>query len=87
MDPATGLLEPGLAGWTVFLDLDGNNNPTPDPLDRTTLTDSNGGYSFTGLPANEYEVFEVVPAGWEATKDNKAERDGRCTSADHVGFR
>ncbi len=71
VDPATGDLEPGLAGWTVFLDLDGNKNPTPDPADRTTITDSNGFYSFTGLPPNEYEVFEVVPAGWEATKDNK----------------
>ena len=71
VDPATGDLEPGLAGWTVFLDLDGNKNPMPDPADRTTITDSNGSYSFTGLPPNEYEVFEVVPVGWEATKDNK----------------
>lgn len=71
VNPATGDLEPGLAGWTVFLDLDGNKNPLPDPADRTTVTDSYGFYSFTDLPANEYEVFEVVPAGWEATKDNK----------------
>ena len=71
IDPGTGLLEPGLAGWTVFLDLDGNKNPTPDPADRTTITDSNGFYSFTGLPADEYEVYEVVPDGWEATRDNK----------------
>ena len=71
-DPATGeLLEPGLAGWTVFLDLNGDKNPLPGPLEPTTLTDANGAYSFIGLPPNEYEVFEVVPAGWEATKDNK----------------
>jgi len=23
------------------------------------------------LPADEYEVYEVVPVGWEATRDNK----------------
>ena len=71
LDPATGVLEPGLAGWTVFLDLNRNKNPLPDPLEPTTLTDANGAYSFIGLPPNEYEVFEVLPAGWEATKDTK----------------
>ncbi len=62
-DPATGeFTEPGLADWTVFLDT--NNNRIADPGETTTLTDANGHYSFISLPARDYEVTEVVPAGW-----------------------
>ena len=66
-DPVTGaLIEPGLADWTVFLDL--NTDQTLNPSEPTTLTDAIGEYSFTGLPAGDYEVFEVLPAGWEAAR-------------------
>ena len=62
MDPVTGVIEPGLEGWTVFLD--GNNNGTADPSEPTTLTDVNGNYSFVSVPAGDYEVTEILPIGW-----------------------
>lgn len=66
-DPVTGdFTEPGLAGWTMFLDL--NNNLAPDAGEPTTLTDAMGGYSFVNLPAGDYEVTELLPDGWEPTK-------------------
>src|SRR5437016_614725 len=54
--------EPGLSGWTIFLDT--NNNGTLDFGEPSTLTDSNGNYSFTNLAAGTYRVREVAPAGW-----------------------
>lgn len=66
-DPGTGeFTEPGLASWTMFLDL--NNNLALDPAEPTTLTDANGSYSFVNLPAGDYEVTELLPDGWEPTK-------------------
>lgn len=55
--------EPGLAGWTVFLD--DNNNRAVDPVEVTTLTDADGNYDFRNLPPNDYEVTVLLPAGWD----------------------
>ena len=41
--------EPGLADWTVFLDL--NNDGVADPSEPTALTNASGEYSFISLPA------------------------------------
>ena len=66
-DPDTGaLLEPGLRDWTVFLDLE--HDQTLSPSEPTTFTDAFGEYSFSGLPAGDYEVFEILPTGWEAAR-------------------
>ena len=66
-DPVTGeFTEPGLSSWTIFLDL--NNNLALDSGEPNTLTDANGKYAFVNLPANDYEVTEVLPAGWDPTK-------------------
>jgi hypothetical protein len=55
-DVATGL---GLSGWSV--DLSGS-------VTATALTDANGNYSFTGLPAGTYTVCEGMPMpGWTQT--------------------
>ncbi len=65
-DPTTGdFTEPGLAGWTVYLDL--NNNLSADAGEPTTLTDANGNYSFISLAAGDYEVTEVLPSGWNVS--------------------
>lgn len=53
----------GQAGWTVYLDL--NKSRTLDASEPQTITDSNGYYLFTELPPNDYEVTEVLPAGWQ----------------------
>ena len=62
-DPVT---DPGLANWTVYLDL--NDSMGPDPGEPTTLTDANGTYAFRNLPAGDYEVTEVLPDGWDVAK-------------------
>jgi VCBS repeat-containing protein len=55
--------EPGLAGWTIFLDLDGNG--VAGASEPQTTTDSAGAYQFLDLQIGEYEVIQVVPTGWE----------------------
>ena len=57
-----GSSEPGLAGWTVDLE-DSSGNVL-----ASTLTDSNGNYSFTDVGAGSYQVAEVVPTGWVQTQ-------------------
>lgn len=56
----------GLAGWTVFLDL--NNNQAVDSDEPVTSTDDAGAYKFTEVPSGDYEVTEVLPAGWDVSK-------------------
>jgi hypothetical protein len=62
--------EAGLAGWTVFLDQ--NRNGRLDSGETTKTTDANGNYAFTGLPADDYTIAEVVPAGWQQTSPGKS---------------
>jgi protocatechuate 3,4-dioxygenase beta subunit len=57
--------DPGLSGWRIYLDL--NNTGVFDPSDPNTLSNAQGNYSFTGLPAGTYRVREVVQAGWLET--------------------
>ena len=58
--------EPGLEGWTIYLDQ--NNNSVVDTNERSVVTDADGKYIFSNLatPAN-YRVAEEVPAGWAQT--------------------
>lgn len=63
-DPVSGdFTEPGLAGWTVFLDLD--NDRALGAGEPSTVTAADGSYSFVGLPPDDYEVTEVLPTGWD----------------------
>jgi len=57
--------EPGLAGWTIFLDQ--NQNGVLDGGETSTLTGSDGSYSFIGLDAGTYYVAEVLQTGWTQT--------------------
>jgi hypothetical protein len=54
-----------LAGWTVYLDQNGND--TADPGEPSTVTNGQGGFAFSGLPSGSYTVREVVPSGWRCT--------------------
>ncbi len=63
IDPSTGAFtEPGLADWTIFLDV--TNFGILDPGEIFTLTDADGNYGFVSLPEGSYEVTEVLPPGW-----------------------
>lgn len=52
--------DPTLAGRTVFVDRDGTG--VPDANNPSTITNSSGNYTFTGLPVGSYTVEEVLPA-------------------------
>ena len=58
--------EVGLAGWTIRLK---NKDNT---VVRTTVTDVNGNYSFTNLPAGTYKVKETHQKGWKRMTKNPA---------------
>jgi ELWxxDGT repeat protein len=57
--------EPGLAGVTVYLDLNGNG--LPDPAEPASVTNISGGYVFAGLEPGVYTAREVLPTGFRAT--------------------
>ncbi len=58
--------EDGLAGWTVYLDLDNSNTFNGEEPSKTT--DSNGAYQFNGLDAGCYTVREVLQLNWNQTE-------------------
>jgi hypothetical protein len=53
--------EPGIAGITVFLDVD--NSGTKDGGEPTTTTATDGTYSFSDLDATPHRARAVLPAG------------------------
>ncbi|MCP4464608.1 MAG: hypothetical protein GY819_17580, partial [Planctomycetaceae bacterium] len=57
--------ETGLAGWTIYLDQNGNGQP--DAGEPSTVTGQNGSYQFINLPDGNYIVREVLQQGWEQT--------------------
>lgn len=54
--------EPGLPGWTIYLDV--NDNDVLDVGEVSTVTDSGGLYEFAELPPGAYTVAEVIHTGW-----------------------
>jgi protocatechuate 3,4-dioxygenase beta subunit len=50
--------ESGVSNWAVYIDT--NNDGTYDTGDIYVITDSNGGYSFTGLAPGQYVVRAYV---------------------------
>ena len=57
--------ETRLAGWTVYLDSNGNGSLDAGEPSRTT--GSQGGYTFADLDAGTYTVDVVVQPGWQMT--------------------
>ncbi len=54
-----------LPGIAVYLDH--NQNGQPDVGEPRRLTDDQGGYAFTNLPAGNYQVGVVLPDGFESS--------------------
>ena len=54
--------EPGLGGWTITLDRNGD-----DSIDAATTTAADGTYAFTNVIAGRYHVGEVQQTGWVRT--------------------
>jgi uncharacterized protein (DUF2141 family) len=50
------------SGKTIFLDT--NNNGKLDSGEKSVVSDSNGNFSFTKLPAGTYHVRRVFPSGY-----------------------
>jgi hypothetical protein len=72
--------EPGLNGWTIFLDENGNQ--TLDGNERTAIThfgpDAKPGFfEFTGVFEGHYNVCEVLQDLWEQTQPGSA-HDPAC---------
>ena len=65
VDGSRGSNEPGVAGWTVFLDDD--HDGQLDSNERSTATDTGGNYAFGDLPPGEYDVAQLVHPGWNQT--------------------
>jgi hypothetical protein len=57
--------EPGLPGWTVFVDLHGDGMLESD--DPQAVTGSDGTYTMIGVPFGTWNVYDVLPNGWIQT--------------------
>ncbi len=57
--------EQGLAGWTIYVDVNGNN--TPDIAEPQVVTGALGQYTLANLPPGTHVVKEVPQAGWMQT--------------------
>ncbi len=64
-DGIKGNGEPTLPNWTVYLDT--NNNNLLDAGETSTLSDSQGTYTFNDLRPGNYNVAQVVQDGWKQT--------------------
>ncbi|MCC6766538.1 MAG: hypothetical protein IT293_17895 [Deltaproteobacteria bacterium] len=54
--------EPGLAGWTIYVDYDGDGALGPE--EPFGITDATGAYAITGILPGTWRVREVQQSGW-----------------------
>jgi subtilase family serine protease len=57
--------EPGLSGFTAFVNLYGTNGITG--ADPQTTSTTNGAFAFTDLPGGTFHFSQVTPSGWDLT--------------------
>lgn len=58
--------EPGMADWTIYVDLDGDMHP--DACEPATVTDANGNWMINGLVYGRYFIREVQQKGYTCTE-------------------
>jgi hypothetical protein len=64
--------EPGLPGWTVFLDQ--NSDGTISAGEPTAVTGASGDYTLSNVPIGSNLVREVIAVGWQATAPGTGEQ-------------
>ncbi|HEX3356625.1 MAG TPA: SdrD B-like domain-containing protein [Tepidisphaeraceae bacterium] len=69
--------DPGLAGWTVYLDLNGNS--VLDSTEPSTITDALGSFSFPALTVGTYHVATIVQDGWNPSPGHPSSVDVTVT--------
>ena len=62
--------EPGLMGWTIFVDSNGNS--MWDIGEMSTMTDAAGNYTLAGFLPGTYRICEVFQANWAQMYPNPA---------------
>lgn len=62
----TGIVEPNLAGWRVFIDK--NHNGKHDGGEASKQTDASGNYAFDNLAPGSYRVACELKTGWRRTQ-------------------
>ncbi len=67
--------EPGVAGVTVTLLRDNNDDGTYETTVDSTTTDGSGHYSFGALYAAPYRVVVSVPAGYDSSSPTQVDHD------------
>lgn len=78
-----GGAELGIAGWTVFIDANGNG--LWDASERSALTDADGGYRIDDVPYGTLTIREAVPADWLAIQPATAARTFRLLNGENRG--
>ncbi|MCS6845325.1 MAG: carboxypeptidase regulatory-like domain-containing protein, partial [Caldilineales bacterium] len=79
-DGVRSLGEIGLAGVTVALWYDSNNDGVIDAQYAATTAGPDGGYVFDDLPAGIYEVRVTAPSGYTQTGDPDGVLDSKTTA-------
>jgi uncharacterized repeat protein (TIGR01451 family)/uncharacterized repeat protein (TIGR02543 family) len=76
--------EPGLQGWRVFIDLNGDGRL--DAGDLSARTGADGGYSISRVSPGTYTIFEVIPEdGWKCSDPSPCSRSVTFSTASSVG--
>ena len=65
-DGSRGPDEDGQAGWTVYVDVNGDSLPTKD--EPTAESDPQGHYMIDRVPPGSWHVRQVAQEGWETTQ-------------------
>ncbi|MFX1354703.1 MAG: SdrD B-like domain-containing protein, partial [Promethearchaeota archaeon] len=65
--------EPGLSGWTIYIDY--NNSTTLDAGEPSATTGVDGTYTITGIDSGTWYVREVPQAGWICSYPNAGAGD------------